>query len=209
MQKVPTRFIWTSGITNVPKHDRNSRYTFFELDTKDIDKLHFVLDVYRKNLGSCYVHELISGYHFYNFKQISKEEYARIIKLIKHLNPLCPLTVLRLLPNKWIGEQKYWKRSAIIGKEDRELAHFKQDLENESIGAIALRYETVRYPYEECPICKSSMSIDWNSDLEMFICSTCRIQTIGRVKPKIDPNLSLEEQRKVAEKMKRRYNETW
>lgn len=150
MVKTATTEKWTSGITNIPKYDRNSRYTFFELDTKDIDKVHFVLDVYRANLGSCYVHELISGYHFYNFRKISRESYFAIIRKIKHLNPLCPFTTLRIIPNKWIGEKRYWKKGEIIGNYDLELMDFRYALENQCLDYIRINYETVTYPFEDC-----------------------------------------------------------
>jgi hypothetical protein len=181
MQKTPTTSIWTSGITNVPLNDRDSRYTFFELDTKDIDKLHFVLDVYRENLETCYVHELISGYHFFNLIPIEKERYYRIIKLMKFLNPLCPLTVLRLTPNKWRNEESYWNKGTIIGQSD-ELIKLRFAIETQNIAYLKERYEVVRYPFEECPKCKKSININWSYELGCFMCRTCNKQTIGRVK---------------------------
>lgn len=181
MTKTATTEIWTSGITNIPKNDRNSRYTFFELDTKDIDKLHFVLEVYRNYLGSCYVHELISGYHFFNFKPISKNSYYEVIKKIKHLNPLCPLTVLRIIPNKWMGEERYWRKGAIIGKDnDNELLWFKSMIDSGYTMAISHKYEVVNYPFEECPTCGICNTIMWNYELGYFICVKCNLQTIGR-----------------------------
>lgn len=208
MQKQATRHIWTSGITNVPINDRNSRYTFFELDTKDYDKLHYVLDVYRENLETCYVHELLTGYHFFNFRAIDKEMYGRIIRLLKQLNPLCPLTVLRIIPNKWENEFRYWKKSSIIGT-SRELEEFKNNLENQDINAISQKYEIVNYPYEECPQCKLSNNVKWDNALGIFYCQVCNVQTIGRIKPKINSDLPLEEQRIIADRMIRRYNTAW
>lgn len=184
--KLPTTEIWTSGITNVPKHNRNARYTFFELDTKDIDKLHFVLDVYRANLKNCYVHELLSGYHFYNFQPIDKIAYGRIIQLMKFLNPLCPLTVLRIVPNKWKNESRYWNKGCIIGEPDTELLQFKQNIEQQKIAEIKanVNYEVVTYPFEECPTCRKSNNVYYDYKDMVFMCRTCNIQTVGRVKHK-------------------------
>lgn len=179
--------IWTSGVTIVPKHDIDSRYTFFELDSKNIDNLHFVLDTYRANLGSCYVHETISGYHFYNFRRISKESYYRIIKLMKHLNPLCPLTVLRIEPNKWQNEARYWRKGEIVGsinQDTYELQWFKSMLESQNIQAIKDIYEVVRYPFEECPKCRLSNNVYMDIASSSFMCRLCKVQTIGRLRQK-------------------------
>lgn len=199
--KIPTHDIWTSGISNIPKHDRNSRYTFFELDTKDIDKVHFVLDVYRENLETCYVHELINGFHFFNLRAIEKERYNRIIRIIKFLNTECPLTVLRIIPNKWQNEKRYWNISEIIGN-SKELEQFRTCIETQTLGWIKDNYEVVRYPFEECPKCRKSNSVYWSYPDNCFMCRTCNIQTIGRIKPK--PTMNLED--RIAHKRSYRHD---
>ena len=184
MERKPTPFIWTSGISNTPLNDRDSRYTFFEIDTKDINKLHTVTDVYREELGSVYIHELTNGFHFFNLQAISKERYWSIIKKIKHLNPECPLTVLRLIHNKWENEAKYFRKGIVLGFESPELNELKTCIENQSIAPLKGKYELVNYPYEECPTCKRSDNIVRKFDFDGFIfwCNTCNIQTIGRTK---------------------------
>ena len=190
MIKLPTTDVWTSGITNVPiGTNRNARYTFFELDTKEIEKLHFVLDVYRANLGSVYVHELLGGYHFYNFTPIDKLAYSRIINLVKFLNPFCPLTVLRIIPNKWHNEGKYWNKGHIEGNNTEELQKFRTALETGDYNYIKSKYEVVTYPFEECPKCNLSRRIMWNNEKECFMCLACNVQAIGRVKQKSQSEL--------------------
>lgn len=202
--KTATKEIWTSGITNIPKNNRDARYTFFELDTKDIDKLHFVLDVYRTNLNSVYVHELLSGYHFFNLQPIDKVAYNRIINLLKFLNPLCPLTVLRIIPNKWNGEQRYWRKGHIEGRNEAEIAELtrlRTSIENQTLYWIEDNFETVRYPYEECPNCGICNTIAYNNILEHFICTKCQTHTIGRVKPKFPPTMTLTETKRISSKI--------
>jgi hypothetical protein len=196
MIKLPTTEVWTSGITNVPLGtNRSARYTFFELDTKDLDKLHFVLDVYRANLGSVYVHELLSGYHFYNFTPIDKVAHGRIVNIMKFLNPFCPLTVLRIIPNKWQNEGKYWSKGYVEGKDTKELEEFRTCIETGDYNSIKKKYEVVTYPFEECPKCNLSRRVMWSNTKRCFICLACNVQTIGRVKPKTEQEQRIKEYR--------------
>lgn len=182
MEKIATLNIWSSGISNVPLGDRSSRYTFFELDTKNISSLRKVLDTFRDNLGSVYVHELIGGFHFYNLEKISKERYWKIIRGIKLMNPECPLTVLRLIPNKWEGEAKFWKKGIILGRDSPELSELKTCIESQNIAPLKNKYEIVHYPFEECPECRRSDSIRFDFNRKYFVCLRCGIQSVGRMK---------------------------
>lgn len=185
MQQTATLHVWTSGIVNVPLDPKlkDSRYTLFELDNKNISQLHEVLDVYDKYLHSVYVHETLKGFHFYNLTPIDKELYGRILREIKHLNTECPMTTLRLFPNKWENEDKYWKMGAINGYSP-ELAKFRDWLENGKNHMITLNYQVVRYPFEECPECETwqaSKHVYWDSRFQMFMCKVHKIQTKGRL----------------------------
>jgi len=182
----PTTDIWTSGIVNVPLDPllRDFRYTFFELDTKKIKALHEVLNVYREYLGSVYVHETINGYHFYNLSLTGKNLYGIILRKLKHLNRECPMTTLRIIPNKWQNEKKYWIKDFIeVGDsvQHSRLVNFNNWLINDHLHMITQNYQVVRYPLEECPKCKTSTSIVWNNDRKIFICTECHVQSIGRL----------------------------
>jgi len=179
--------IWGKGITNIPLRTEDYRYTFFELDTKDLDKLREVLNVYEENGLNCYVHSLIRGYHFYNLNAIPKQDYYKIIRKIKHLNPACPLMTLRITSNKWKSEPRYWKDGAIRGiySTYNPLYYFREWIEKQRIPLIERDYEVVTYPYERCPKCPSNENakhIEYNG--KMFICKIHNIQTIGRLKKK-------------------------
>lgn len=184
MQKLSTTEIWTSGIVNVPLDPklRDSRYTFFELDTKEINKVREVLEVYYIYLDSVYIHELINGFHFFNVDPIHKDLYGRILRKIKHLNPDCPMTTLRIIPNKWKNEMMYWRKASINGIDTGgKLADLRHWIEGEYTHMIASRYQVVRYPFEECQMCKSSKSVYWNQESKSFMCKDCHVQTRGRL----------------------------
>lgn len=186
MKKIPTMNVWTSGIVNVPLSPKlkDSRYTLFEIDTKNVNTVHKVLEIYDSYLGSVYVHETLNGFHFYNLTPIDKKLYGEIIRQIKPINPECPLTTLRLLPNKWENEARYWNKGALNGY-DVKLANFRNWLENDKSHMIALNYQVVRYPFEECPLCDKEIAskyVIWNNRRKIFICSVHNVQTIGRLR---------------------------
>lgn len=183
MKKIATKEIWTTGLVNVPKNPelKDCRYTLFELDSKRIPDVRKILEVYTEMLGSVYIHELINGFHFYNLKPISKTIYWDIIKEIKQLNPECPLTTLRIIPNKWRNEQKFWSKSAIVGYPDEKLEEFRRWLEGGHYHMISNNYQTVRYPLEECPICHDARNILYFESKQAFYCDLCGSQTKGRI----------------------------
>jgi hypothetical protein len=149
-QKIRTTEKFTSGIVNVPLDPklRDSRYTFFELDTKSIAQLREVWQCYMDNLEAVYIHETMMGYHFYNLTPINKEKYGKILRRIKHLNPECPMTTLRIIPNKWEHELELWKKGIIIGYPNLALSRFKEYLTTGANHMIINNYQVVRYPLE-------------------------------------------------------------
>lgn len=172
--------VFTKGITNLPVGELRSsyRFLFFELDSKREDKLNAVLEVY-KDLGlAVYYHETTHGYHFYSLRPIPKTVYWSAIRRIKILNPACPLTTLRLKPNKWQEEKKFWKNGTIIANvselDTGELYAFKDMLERQQIGLIARRYQVINYPFEFCSICEKSDMISFNFSIGSFYCRRCR-----------------------------------
>lgn len=148
-QLLSTNDIWTSGIVNVPLDPnlRDSRYTFFELDSKSVKDLRIVFNAYMDYLNSVYIHETMKGFHFFNLKPVDKASYGLMMRQIKHLNTECPMTTLRILPNKWIGESRLWGNGQVIGK-DKTLEEFKSWLEGGSYHMIQNNYQVVRYKFE-------------------------------------------------------------
>jgi hypothetical protein len=180
----PTENVWTSGIVNVPLNDINSRYTFFELDTKDREKLRKVISVYDYYGLACYIHSTINGYHFYNLSPVPKMFYWKIIREIKHLNPECPLITLRIIPNKWKDEKRYWNYSAVTrGMGEVELERFREWICKQRLPLIESNYKVVKYPFERCPLCDKESNAKYVIfENEKFKCQLHNIQTIGRLK---------------------------
>ena len=184
-QILSTKDVWTSGIVNVPLEPAlaNSRYTFFELDTKDINKLRLVWTTYLNKLGSVFIHETMNGYHFYNLTPIDKEAYGKFMRNLKYLNPECPMTTLRIIPNKWMGEYRYWRNYQLLENllmDDVKLKEFSKWLIGCSYNMIKCYYQVVRYPMEECPICKKS-DVFHSDEPYGFFCKLCGVQTKGRL----------------------------
>lgn len=149
-----TREMWTTGIFNIPKGCPQSRYLFFEIDTKDAEIFSKVINHYFHNGLDCYWHETANGFHFYSLAPIDKQTHWQLIRYLKPLNPLCPLTTLRILPNKYENEEPLWKHSGILWNELIEpmyliMTDFATHLENQDIAWIKIRYNTCRYPFKE------------------------------------------------------------
>lgn len=154
MQLERTKEQFTKGILCIPKGNRESRYLLFEFDSKKESLVTMVHNFYSDHFLPFYAHETMLGWHFLSFRILSVREYNSFIKQLKPLNPDCPLTTLRVKPNKWIGEKELWKNGFFdftyaTAKEKAVLQEFKRMLDFQFMGLMGKKYNLVVYPFDD------------------------------------------------------------
>ena len=147
------RFTEGLAITN---KTNNGRFFFFELD-KPFNQVFFdrILDVYRCFHLDVLVHRTGNGWHWISPTLLSKEGWKIIHLLLKDINKKCPMTTLRIAPNKYPNEKDYWFNASHWHFHDNDLnsnsieltnllnVWFKTDFRK---GAIVTELKRVRYP---------------------------------------------------------------
>jgi hypothetical protein len=104
--------IFTTGLCNTfDGHDW--RTLFFELDNPvSQSEINRLVDIYRENKLDLLIHKTGSnGMHFLSPTMIPKMQWKEIMIQLSDLNPKCPMTTLRVEPNKYPNESEIWYRS--------------------------------------------------------------------------------------------------
>ena len=100
---------FTIGLCNTFKDNKTLRTLFFELDKEHLEHYTLVCQVYRNNKLDFFTHKTGSGgMHFLSPTMITKERWKSIMLELKFINPKCPMTTLRVKPNKYYGEDDFW-----------------------------------------------------------------------------------------------------
>ncbi len=144
---------YTQGLV-ITNNTNDKRFLFFELDNPfnqgDYDK---VLGIYRNNGLDVLVHRTGNGLHFLSPTLIKLETWKALISLLKGINKKCPMTTLRVLPNKWPNEESIWWANECWGNIDNsrnnsnELSNWlKQKFHCPFEGEISTELKFVRYP---------------------------------------------------------------
>ena len=105
--------IFTDGICNTLKDDKNLKMVFFELDfigEMGINAKHFkkVIETYHKFELAYFIHRTGNGFHFLSPTLIDKILYKKFMNVLKDINPSCPCTTMRTKPNKYENEKDYF-----------------------------------------------------------------------------------------------------
>jgi hypothetical protein len=100
---------FTVGLCNTFTDCKNLRTLFFELDKEHLDQYSRICKIYDDNKLDYFIHKTGSGgYHFISPTMITKERWKNIMNEVKDVNPKCPMTTLRMQPNKYFGEDSFW-----------------------------------------------------------------------------------------------------
>lgn len=84
------------------------RFCFFEIDIQQIREFYRIIGTYeRYGLDLC-IHRSGNGLHFLSPTMVSKETWKRFHAELKDINPKCPMTTLRIEPNKYPHEREIW-----------------------------------------------------------------------------------------------------
>ena len=104
--------IFTDGICNTLKDDKNLKMVFFELDKKsELDMIYDIVkveDTYKKFELDYFIHRTGNGLHFLSPTLIDKILYKKFMNILKDINTKCPMTTLRVNPNKYENEKDYF-----------------------------------------------------------------------------------------------------
>ena len=107
--------IFTDGICNTLKNDKNLKMVFFELDNKSsldnqwlIEHRIEVRNTYEKFELDYFIHATGNGYHFLSPTLVDKIIYKKFMNVLKDINTKCPMTTLRTKPNKYKNEKDYF-----------------------------------------------------------------------------------------------------
>ncbi len=85
------------------------RCFFFELDYEHRDKYQEVATFFDMECLDWLVHRTGGGgYHFISPTMVSKEQWIAMHLELKDINPKCPMTTLRMIPNKYTNEDMFW-----------------------------------------------------------------------------------------------------
>lgn len=105
---------WTSGITvQIPDH-KEFRYFLFEIDRNHLSYFYLVENILQYfKLDYLYHRTGSGGYHFISPTVIDKQKWKSIHKELNHINSICPMTTLRILPNKYSNESEFWYRHKV------------------------------------------------------------------------------------------------
>ena len=98
----------TTGLCNTFR-DSKLKVLFFELDKEHSEFYNVVKNVFDKYELDFFTHLTGSkGHHFLSPTLMTTGRWHYIIQEIKHINPKCPMTTLRVKPNKYYQEDYFW-----------------------------------------------------------------------------------------------------
>ena len=103
--------IYTIGLCDIVDNDRNKRVCFFEIDSFNALELFEVMGQYYSFGLDVLIHRTGKGFHFLSPTLVALKEWKDFHEPLKHINSECPMTCLRIEPNKWKGEDILWKNS--------------------------------------------------------------------------------------------------
>ena len=109
--------IFTDGICNTLKNDKNLKMVFFELDfendfnLKDFNLFKKVKETYKKFELDYFIHTTGNGCHFLSPTLVDKIIYKKFMNELKDINTKCPMTTLRTKPNKYENEKDYFYKT--------------------------------------------------------------------------------------------------
>ena len=106
---------WTKGLTVKVPNDDNMRYMLFELDYEHLEFYDLVKNVFWSFELDLLIHKTGSGgYHFISPTVITKDQWKKIHNRLENINKKCPMTCLRMIPNKHPNEADIWYRTDCI-----------------------------------------------------------------------------------------------
>ena len=145
--------IFTTGLCNTITEDPDVRFLFFEIDREHKESLDEIKSIYTQNKLDLLIHATGNGFHFLSPTILNKAEWKMLISFLKHINTKCPMTTLRVKPNKYPFEDSYWYRSEVfqysenINKNCIEMCNYLNKIWNTKFsGSKSYTLKIVHYP---------------------------------------------------------------
>jgi hypothetical protein len=142
---------FTTGLCNTFKNI-DAKTFFFEIDSNE--NYSKICQVFLDNKLDFFVHKTGSGgFHFISPTLITRQRWKEIMIPIKKINPKCPMTTLRMNPNKYYGEESFWYFKYIEQTFDNEEFNSKQMCDylnrifkTNFVGKVDSELKIVNYP---------------------------------------------------------------
>ena len=104
--------------------NKKYRYLWFEQDNKAYSLHRKILLLYASKGIDVFWHETMKGYHYITLHLMERLEYDKLIENIKaYFQNGSFYYSLRIVPNKWVNESRYWYHGYVI---DNGSGHRKQ-----------------------------------------------------------------------------------
>ena len=98
---------WTKGLA-ITNKTNDLRFCFFETDIAHTSYFQRILGTYQQfGLDLC-THRTGNGLHFLSPTLVSLQIWKAFHAELKDINPKCPMTTLRIEPNKYPNEAQIW-----------------------------------------------------------------------------------------------------
>ncbi len=122
---------FTNGLA-ITNKTNDARFFFFETD-RPFNKEHFdrLVDVYRHFELDVVVHRTGNGWHWLSPTLLSKKGWKTVMDNVKDINTKCPMTTLRIEPNKYPNEKDIWFTTSVWYNADQHIYSNSIELANE------------------------------------------------------------------------------
>lgn len=135
---------WTAGVTINPRiSNGDSRFFFFEFDREHFQHVVPFIDEVSQELP-LFVHGTGNGIHVMSLNTVTKKKWKELHAKYRHINPKCPMTTLRIIPNKYYDEMMCWLKGYIITKNN--VKKLSQDELYQIYTTFADKCQLVKYP---------------------------------------------------------------
>lgn len=137
---------WTWGITCKHRTDPDRRLFMFELDGEHMDYLPFVTNVLADIFEMVLIHCTGRGTHLFALPPTDKESWKIAHKILEDVNPSCPMTTLRITPNKWEGEELVWYHGYVYFRDEKRVSELNKKILEEFFKMLQEHFVAVQYP---------------------------------------------------------------
>jgi len=99
--------VYTEGLA-CTFHESPYRICLFEIDIEHNSSLDHIRDTYRLLGLDLLIHRTGNGWHFLSPTLVTLSVWKDFHSKLKRINPKCPMTTLRIKPNKYPNEDQIW-----------------------------------------------------------------------------------------------------
>lgn len=105
--------VFTQGVCDIIANDKDRRLCLFEIDSFNPNDIKRIEANYQEYGLDVLKHRTQMGFHYLSPSIVSRDTQKAFHGAIKDINPECPMTTLRIEPNKYPNEADIWFASAV------------------------------------------------------------------------------------------------